>query len=217
MNVPRRFIAVAVLTAGLLALGISSASAHHPILSGNAVCSAGNQVVTWDLQNSETVTGTNRAMYVVSSSLPAFTVGQRVEPQPLVGSTVQGSSTYPPAQTGTVTLDVHARWDQPGPQDVAASATVQLLGDCVPATTTTQPPRTTTTQAPTTTTQALTTTTTSAVIAATTTTTTPPVVQAQSLPRTGYNIVGLVALALVVIIIGFLLVMAGLRRASRAG
>jgi LPXTG-motif cell wall-anchored protein len=186
----RRPAIIAVLVAGILGVFVAPAFAHHPIVTGDVSCSTDGATVAvaWHLQNSESVlpAGTGRIMTVNSAVVDQGTLvgiqpGTTVLPQPLPGSTVNGSTTLASAATGSITLTLHVRWDSPGPQDVTGTATVALPGSCphpttttsaAPATTTTQPPRTTTTQPPRTTTTQHTTTTT----AARTTTTSAPAI-----------------------------------------
>ncbi|HVT76451.1 MAG TPA: hypothetical protein VHD87_05435, partial [Acidimicrobiales bacterium] len=129
-------VVVGLVLVALLTL-VSPASAHHPIVSGEVACSADGQtvVVSWHVQNSETVTGTNRTMTLLSAvvsqgTLVGISAGMTAPPQPLAGSTINGSTTLPSTTSGSVTLTVHGRWPSPGPQDVTGSATVQLPGAC---------------------------------------------------------------------------------------
>jgi hypothetical protein len=171
-------VGMTVATSAVLAVGVLPAYAHHPIVTGSVACATdGHQVVSWHAQNSESVSGSNRSMTLISvaldkGTLSGFGVGAVVTPQPTAGSTVNGTSMYVSNDASTVTLTVHGSWDNGGPQDVAASGKVTLGGKCVIPTTTTVPKTTTTTVAKTTTTTEPSTTTSSVPDATTTTSTT---------------------------------------------
>ncbi|HVV36086.1 MAG TPA: hypothetical protein VHC63_05735 [Acidimicrobiales bacterium] len=129
-------VVVGLVLVALVTL-VSPASAHHPIVSGEVACSPDGQtvVVSWHVQNSETVSGTNRTMTLLSAvvsqgTLVGISAGMTAPPQPLAGSTINGSTTLPSTTSGSVTLTVHGRWPSPGPQDVTGSATVELPGAC---------------------------------------------------------------------------------------
>ncbi|MBV9253671.1 MAG: hypothetical protein JO054_05535 [Actinobacteria bacterium] len=124
-----------------LAITVPSAWAHHPVVSGEVKCATdGTAVVTWHLTNSETVSGTNRTMVVdtatlTSGTLTGIAAGTKVGPQTAAGiPTVNGSSSYPGNQTGTVTLTIAAHWIEsngnPTTVNATNSATVTLPGTC---------------------------------------------------------------------------------------
>jgi hypothetical protein len=195
----RRPAIVALLAAGILTVFVAPAFAHHPIVTGEVACSTDGTSVTvaWHLQNSESVlpAGTGRIMTVISAvvdkgTLTGIQAGTTVLPQPLPASTVNGSTTLPSTTTGSITLTLHARWDSPGPQDVAGTATVALPGSCPHPTTTTAAPATATTTtrpAQTTTTRA---TSTSTTVAPSATTTAPTVAGATSTTVPGSAVLG---------------------------
>ena len=184
-------VGLIVIVGGALGLFAVPAYAHHPIVSGDVACSTdGNTVVvTWHLQNSESVlpAGTGRIMTVNSASvdrgtLTGIAADTTVLPQPLPGSTVDGATTVAATSVGDITLTVDVRWDSPGPQSVTGAATVTLPGSCAAgggATTTTTAAPTTTTAAPTTTTTAPGVTTTTS-MSTTSTSTTIPVISTTS-------------------------------------
>ena len=71
-------------TAALVALA-PAAFAHHPLVSGTVACASdGTQVITWNIQNSETTAGTNRTMVITSAAASSGgitgLVGQTVKP-----------------------------------------------------------------------------------------------------------------------------------------
>jgi hypothetical protein len=131
-----------ILAAALSAFGAVAAFANHPILSGSLGCSAGQQVVTWSVTDSETTVATGgngrtmtiEALSVSQGTVLGLSVGDVVQPQPLPGSTVTGTTTLPGTTTGTVTLTVTGHFFEPGGADTGIVDTesigVTLSGAC---------------------------------------------------------------------------------------
>lgn len=92
----RVFLAAAVLGLGISpVLFAAPAFAHHPIISGEALCNEdGTQTVTWTLTNSESVEGTNRSMTIdrvtIDRGEVGYGVGQTFPPTPLPDSSQVG-------------------------------------------------------------------------------------------------------------------------------
>lgn len=130
--------ATVIIVCLLLGILAPAALAHTPSVTGSAECIAGEWVVTWTVTNSETTSGTNRTMTIdtltlaPSGSVAGLAAGQQFAPQPTVGSTKTGTSTYPGSTSGTFTLTVVADWDDGGPQNVTSDppASVTLDGSC---------------------------------------------------------------------------------------
>ena len=160
--------------AGLVAMFVVATAlpawAHHPVLSGQTVCSNGDHLITWSIGNSETGTTMNIQTATATLGAQTFAVtGYATSVGP--SGTTSATTTVPGGSTGDVTLSVFAKWSDG--VTATRTTTVHLQSSCTPLTTTTTiAPTTTTTVAPTTTTtEAPTTTTTEA---PTTTTTVQP-------------------------------------------
>lgn len=156
-----RSLIAAAIVAGAIVGSALPASAYHPVLSGKVACVAGEQVVTWTVENSESTSDTGRSMIIDSVSvnhgtLSGIQAGMVFPPRPLPGSVRNATTVLPGNQTGGVKLTVQADWDRNGWQDIVMTVRVNLPGDCrnTPTTTvvTAAQPTTTTTAAPTTTT-----------------------------------------------------------------
>jgi hypothetical protein len=113
----------------------SPASAHHPIVTGNAVCdtAVGDWVVTWTVDNSEsdlqgrlidvdlTPAGTTVTNIVVGATLPRHGEG-----------TLTGTQKVPARET-SARLTVEGQWNRDGRIIQAKdSATVTFEGRCAP-------------------------------------------------------------------------------------
>ncbi len=185
----RRLAALASLLAafaGVSALVVGgsaiSASAWHPVLSGQTVCTDGEHVVTWTIENSETSPSSPMTIASAVADVGAtdYPVTGYTSPVPGAGST-PAQTIIPGSVSGTVVLTVFATWTNG--EQATRTTSVVLDENCVPpTTTTTEAPTTTTTEAPTTTTtEAPTTTTTEA---PTTTTTEAPTTTTTEAPTT---------------------------------
>lgn len=124
----RGLFVLAIVMVSLVA-GLMPASAHHPIVSGSAVCNSdGNWEVTWVVKNGN---WEDRSMTLnsVSRSVPGISAGMVVAPN----GSVSGTETLPGTTSGTDSLVINASWDKGGPQNVTGSDEVTLPeGGCKP-------------------------------------------------------------------------------------
>jgi hypothetical protein len=108
--------------------------AHHPVLAGDTTCSNGVHLITWTIGNSESDHSMHIDTAVATLGADTFAVSGYA---PNVGGSGSTSAltTVPGGLTGTVTITVHATWDD----NVTAtrSATVTLSSACTGPTTTT--------------------------------------------------------------------------------
>ena len=155
----RRFAALAAVLAafaGVSAVVVGgsaiSASAWHPVLSGQTVCTEGEHIVTWTIENSETSPSSPMTIASAIATVGAteYPVTGYTSPVPGAGST-PAQTVIPGSVSGTVVLTVFATWTNG--EQATRTTSVVLDENCVPpTTTTTEAPTTTTTEAPTTTT-----------------------------------------------------------------
>src|SRR5579859_4782262 len=139
----QRMLLAAALAGAVSLLGAASALANFPLVSGQLSCtSQGQQLITWTVANSDTsgVGGNTMRIDAVSVSqgtVAGIFVGQVVQPQPLAGSSVTGTTTLTNA-TGMVTLTVTGHFFTAGGADTGLvdteSATVFLSLNCAPQT-----------------------------------------------------------------------------------
>src|SRR5579859_5628539 len=139
----QRMLLAAALAGAVSLLGAASALANFPLVSGQLSCtSQGQQLITWTVANSDTsgVGGNTMRIDAVSVSqgtVAGIFVGQVVQPQPLAGSSVTGTTTLTNA-TGMVTLTVTGHFFTAGCADTGLvdteSATVFLSLNCAPQT-----------------------------------------------------------------------------------
>jgi hypothetical protein len=164
--------AVLAMTGGLMFATALPALAHYPMVSGTAVCSsAGKYVITWTVQNSESIQ--KMTVDQVSVSPSGITAPDSLKAVYLGHEKKTAMTTLPGTENRTITLSVHGTW--PDGVKSTKTASVPLNGTCTPpTTTTTAAPTTTTTVPPTTTTTA----------APTTTTTVPPTTTTTAAPTT---------------------------------
>ncbi len=129
-----------VVVCGVLAIGVP-AWAHHPVLSGETVCSDGTHVITWSIGNSETDKVMTIASASASDGTHIFAVTGYSGTVGPSGST-SATTTVAGGVAGTVTLTVTGTW----PDGVTATrqTSVALIESCGPsATSTTQTTSTT--------------------------------------------------------------------------
>lgn len=127
----------ALLVMGAIVGLATPASANHPVVSGRVACVGDQQVVTWTVENSESVSGTDRTMTVDEISVSPGTVsgveaGDVLPPTPRAGSSRTATTVLPGDWTGRVTLAVLAHWSDGGLQDQVRRATVEVPGGCEP-------------------------------------------------------------------------------------
>jgi LPXTG-motif cell wall-anchored protein len=144
---------VAVLAVATVVVFMGVAFAHHPVLSGETVCTNGDHEITWTIGNSEsdkvmTITGATATMGAQTYAVTDYSL--TVDPS---GSTL-ATTIVPGSTTGVVTLTVNAWWKINGVK-ATRTTTVSLLSTCTGESTTaptTAPPTTAppTTEAPTT-------------------------------------------------------------------
>jgi hypothetical protein len=128
-------LVIALFVVGTLVGFAGPASAYHSVLSGQVVCTGGQQIVTWTIANSEGTSDTGRSMTIDEISVSSGTVtgvetGTVFPPLPLPGSTQTATTVLPGTQTGNVKLTVQADWDRGGWQDIVRTVKVELPGDC---------------------------------------------------------------------------------------
>lgn len=100
------------------------ASAHHPELSGLAVCQDdGTYLVTWTINN---WSGTTQPM-----TITAINRSIGVSTGTVVATSTQGSETLPGSTNGNITLTVSGSWSN-GATGTTTSAKVKLDGKCTP-------------------------------------------------------------------------------------
>jgi LPXTG-motif cell wall-anchored protein len=124
-------------TVGVVALAASPASAHHPVIVGDAVCDqpTGNWVVTWTVSNSETQWA---AKITALESTPAPAVTGAIAVNAIIPKKGEGSLTGTqtlPSSATSATLKITAFWDKPHPkkdETDSKEATVEFKGTCVP-------------------------------------------------------------------------------------
>ncbi len=158
----------------------SPAWAHHPLLSGETVCTNGDHVVTWTIGNvttSVSLTMTIASATAAIGATPYDVTGYSptVEPN---GPTTTATTIVPGDVTGTITLTVTGTWPDEVTETRTASVTLEQI--CIPdettttsttessTTTTTESTTTTTTEAPTTTIESTTSTSTTSIPGGTT-------------------------------------------------
>jgi LPXTG-motif cell wall-anchored protein len=134
---------VAVLAIATVVVFMGVAFAHHPILSGETVCTNGDHEITWTITNSEsnkvmTITGATATMGAQTYAVTDYsaTVG-------FSGNTL-ATTIVPGPTTGVVTLTVDAWW-QDGDVHATRTTDVSLLSACTGGSTTaptTAPPTT---------------------------------------------------------------------------
>jgi LPXTG-motif cell wall-anchored protein len=189
------------------------ASASLLALSGSAMCTNGNHVITWTITNADS----SRTVTITSAQTSADPLTYDVTGYNAVlapGATTHGTSVLPGSATGGVALYVYESWtDGSGSDHIALD-----LGDpCPTTTTTTTAEATTTTTVPRTTTSTSVASTTSTTVAAagstvaTTASTSVTTVAAAQLPRTGSSGTGLMA-GMVTVAVGGLALALGRKR-----
>jgi hypothetical protein len=123
----RPLVLAAALAGSTSLIGAGAASANVPIVNATIACdSQGQQVITWSVTNSETTvaTGGNGDTMKITAftetnpdgthgTVSGLFVGEVVQPQPLAGSTVTGTTTLPGNVTGEATLDVTGEFFNP--------------------------------------------------------------------------------------------------------
>lgn len=204
----------ASIVTGHPAYALDVVPAHHAEISGVSTCSAGDQIVTWSIGNSQP----KEAMTIVSAR-----AALQGDVWPVVGYTspvapsgaTEATTTLPGGSTGALVLTVRGSW--PDGHRSARQASVGLSGDCPPPTSTTTAPPTSTSE-PTTTTSTPAPSTTSAPQPATTPTTLAPATSSPSpststpwptsLALTGSPVLGPVIAGLAVILLGVTFIMA---------
>ncbi len=109
------FLATALVVGTVLGFA-APAFAHHTTITGVLECDqAGNQLINWTVNNSES----NKTMTLEdvdltsSANIPGLTVGYAVDDVFIASETRPASTTVPGTAAGTVTLDIDASW--PGP------------------------------------------------------------------------------------------------------
>lgn len=122
---------LALGVAGALALA-APASAHHPIVDGNAVCdeATGEWVITWTVANSEhDLTGTLTAVTVSpEAELATITVGATL---PKSGDGPLQEEQRVPGDTTYASLDVSVQWIRPDRTvNESDDHMFELGGDC---------------------------------------------------------------------------------------
>lgn len=127
----RKYVLLTALTLLGLLIFVSTVFAHHPEVSGRAVCNTqtGDYQITWTVENSESAAG--RTMTIVSATRGSG-YASTVAPS---GST-QGTEIVGGTTNGTLTNTVVASWfyASNAPKNVSRSGSVRLDGTCAPPT-----------------------------------------------------------------------------------
>src|SRR5438105_4031898 len=100
---------VAVMAVATVVLFMGVAFAHHPILSGEAVCTNGDHEITWTIANSEA----SKVMTITSATATkashTYAVTDYSSTVPGGGSTL-ATTIVPGSTTGNIKLKVIASW-----------------------------------------------------------------------------------------------------------
>jgi LPXTG-motif cell wall-anchored protein len=141
----RRVALVAGVIAAVVVGMALPAWAHHPILSGETVCTNGDHVVSWRIENNQltkqmTIDSATAAMVPGGTEYPVTGYTSPVDR----GGATFATTVVPGNVTGTIKLTVTASW--PGNFTSTKDTSVELVDTCVlPTTTTTTVPETTST------------------------------------------------------------------------